>query len=119
MAVKPQVVINLLHHDIHLMELFRSERCGYPFNERYSWPGRKSPWTSKIQGKSKNVASSIFGRVISIDKSGHQCECTHRFKHPGRHSTMNPDEVMYGDHRPRVSRENGVFCYKMMELPEG
>ena len=28
----------------------------------------------------------------------------------GRYSTMNPNEVMYGDHRPRVSNKRaGVF----------
>ena len=70
----------------------------------------------KIPEKYEKVASSFCVKAISVDNQGIGAIIPLDLNNPGRYSTMNPKEVMYGDHKPRVSEESGVF-YSTLIIP--
>jgi len=61
------------------------------------------------QGKYFKSKLRHYPERIIIDKRGDRCDYTDSFKQ-SCYSIMNPYEVMYGDHKPRVSEKSAGFC---------
>jgi hypothetical protein len=103
-----------------------------------SMPALLTPWQKISPGHPPIVQNHISGTQIQspenfrkiwesglfllwrkgelFDKRGDRCEYDPNSNNPGRYSTMNPDEVMYGDHRPRVSKRVRGFLLQTMRF---
>jgi hypothetical protein len=71
---------------------------------------RTKSFPGNFQKKYQKVVSSLCGvQENYLTNEGIGAIVQAVSGNPGRYSTVDPDEVMYGDHRPRISERAG-FC---------